>query len=436
MLFHNNFVKSFFIKSNWNIARIIMSDLKKTIKINPELFNMKSDKTRKNSGEKKQKVYQPLVINESSLKKQFLNRIKEHKNKEQRSNTRESLEDSFNNEFMDSIDYLSSLSQKHKANGDKARQQQQQQQQPQPQIRHNYTMKNQSQPQIRPSIPHVELDLPDELREPFVFTPSPSTQPVHLNPSSVPYGCLKNGTKPTYRAWQQQMTRRNMDAYQPQPTQQPQPQPTQVQIPQQIQTQQPPSNPIDRLSVYKEMSEREKKLELLKERMKQQQEMLIQERMKREHLEQQLKNREILEAQMKERQFASPKETEFKVNDSVLLSGGSQQKQQKQPKQFIKKTIRRKYTLGKSTIYKKVGILIKDKNTRKKVIQAQKDMKKKPLNEVKQYLKEHGLLKVGSNAPNDVIRKTFESAMLTGDVVNLNKDVLIHNLLNDLDSDS
>jgi hypothetical protein len=32
-----------------------MSELKKTIKINPELFNMKADKTRKNTGEKKTK---------------------------------------------------------------------------------------------------------------------------------------------------------------------------------------------------------------------------------------------------------------------------------------------------------------------------------------------------------------------------------------------
>jgi hypothetical protein len=294
-------------------------------------------------------------------------------------------------------------------------------------------MKNQNQTQIRPSIPHVELDLPEELREPMVFTQSTSIQPMRLNHSSeqqsVPYGCLKNGSKPTYRTWQQQMTRRNMETYQPQPQQ------IQTQIQPQIQSN-IPSNPIDKLPVYQEMSDREKKLELLKERMKQQQEMLIQERMKREHLEQQLKNREILEAQMKERQFASPKETEFKVNESVLGGNSSNPSFKPQSKQFIKKTIRSKYTLGKSTVYKKVGILIKDKNTRKKVIQAQKDMKKKPLNEVKQYLKEHGLLKVGSNAPNDVIRKTFESAMLTGEVVNLNKDVLIHNLLNELESDS
>ena len=62
-----------------------MSDkTKKTIKINPELFKSgfsSSDKTRKNR-EKRQKPNIPITLNESSLKKQFLNRIKEHKNKE------------------------------------------------------------------------------------------------------------------------------------------------------------------------------------------------------------------------------------------------------------------------------------------------------------------------------------------------------------------
>ena len=412
-----------------------MSELKKTIKINPELFNIKTDKTRKNTGEKKPKTYQPLVINESSLKKQFLNRIKEHKIKENMSNTKTSLENSFNDEFMDSISYLSTLSQKHKTNGDKVKYEEKKQRQVQqstPPQQHNFTVKNHE----RPSFPHVELELPDELREPVVFTPPITTSPLQLNNQSVPYGCLKGGTKPTFRNWQK-MTRRNVETYQQPATfpSGPTPSPTPTS---QIQ---PATNPMDKLPIYKEMSEREKKLEMLKIKMKQQQDLLVQERMRRQQLEEELKNREILENQMRNKLLSTtklPGETEIKVHDSAIHTGGDlpqpNTNSTPNPKIFIKKTIRRKYTLGKSKIRKTVGILIKDKNTRKKVLQAQKDIKKKPIHEVKQYLKEHGLLKVGSNAPNDVIRKTFECAMLTGDVINLNKDVLIHNLLNEPES--
>ena len=38
------------------------------------------------------------------------------------------------------------------------------------------------------------------------------------------------------------------------------------------------------------------------------------------------------------------------------------------PKQYLKKTIKRKFILGKSDKLRKVGVLIKDKQTRKNII--------------------------------------------------------------------
>ena len=96
-------------------------------------------------------------------------------------------------------------------------------------------------------------------------------------------------------------------------------------------------------------------------------------------------------------------------------------------KRTTKRTIKRKYTLGRSKIQKTVAVLIKDRSTRRQVLHAQKDLKRKPIDDVKAYLREHNLIKVGSSTPNDIMRKMYESAMLAGEIKNSNVETLLHN---------
>jgi hypothetical protein len=65
------------------------------------------------------------------------------------------------------------------------------------------------------------------------------------------------------------------------------------------------------------------------------------------------------------------------------------------------------------------------------IISAHKDLKKININEVKTHLKNNGLLKVGTTAPVEVLRQTYESSILAGNITNKNEDTLYHNFMND-----
>ena len=78
---------------------------------------------------------------------------------------------------------------------------------------------------------------------------------------------------------------------------------------------------------------------------------------------------------------------------------------------------------------KKVSILIKNRQTRKKVKDGHRQLKQTSITEVKNYLKDRQLLKSGSTAPNDVLREIYEKSILAGDVSNKTSGALMHNFL-------
>ena len=90
-----------------------------------------------------------------------------------------------------------------------------------------------------------------------------------------------------------------------------------------------------------------------------------------------------------------------------------------------KKMTTLKHKLGKSG--RKVCVLIKNHQTRKQIQREYGALKQKKISEVRTYLKKHNLLKGGSVAPNDVLKATYEQAILAGEINNSNSEALIHN---------
>jgi hypothetical protein len=394
----------------------------KTIKINPELFSLtKQKKTKPDASEAKTK--KNTAFKPNNLKNKLLERIKAHKNKEANLGTQSSATADFeaqSDEFNDSMAYLSSLAKQSKETSD--RDAYVQNTQNSMTGGKSKTLKNYSSPSL-----HVELELPEGLKEsPMIFhTPIPANDPpITLTPpnanymvdNNVPYGCLKGGVKPTFKTWNK----------------------TQRQQPSVAQSS--PSLIINTSSLggSSNTTLRETKMKELKDKMRRKQQSLeiaqplvaplpppkptpipqqLSEPEPERNIEQAIPTMIMTDATPANH---SASFADAPTTQNAHTGGGSKR---------IKKTIKRTYTLGKSKIHKKVGVLIKDKNTRKRVLNAQRDIKRHGINDIKQYLRTHGLIKAGSNAPNDIVRKIYESAMLSGEVTNQDKDILLQNFL-------
>jgi hypothetical protein len=253
--------------------------------------------------------------------------------------------------------------------------------------------------------------LPEDLREPLISVTTEQFNFQNNNNNNndfirlreqkqdnIPYGILKGGVKPTYREWNK--TKRNMEVTDP--------------------------------NSAMILTDKEKRLHLLKEKIKQKKILTAQNNI--------IENKMLTEQLIHKPSLPSMQENlkPHLDNDTkeYITNHHEQQNDVAIPEsisipetKILKRTIRRKYLLGKSCLKKSVGILIKDRFTRKKILYAQKELKKKPIQDVKKYLREHNLIKIGTNAPNDVIRKIYESAMLTGEITNNNEEILLHNFV-------
>jgi len=356
-----------------------MSNLRKTIQINPNLFKV-GGKSRKNKGEKGKGPSVKPIISPNLLKNKLLKRIKDHKQQSQ-----EKQETEYTDEFNDSLEYLKSLTLQKKTDDFKKKT-----------IRNKLHLKTSPSMLIAPAPtptnqPNIQLDLPEELKDLVLFIPEPQPQstlvpmtslassvalPVALSTPAfepykldkeVPYGCLKNGFKKTYRNYK-------------------------------------PATSV-------EPTLRELKLKQLREQIKENASTSIPISMPI--------------------QQPIPIQQPNQLNEFNAHQPPMQEQHMKQEaiKQRIKKTTIRKHRLGKSKTHRVVGILIKDNNTRRQILTAQKELKKTQMNVIKKYLNDKNMIKCGSNAPNDVLRKMYEMLMLSGEIQNNNQDIMLHNFL-------
>jgi hypothetical protein len=403
----------------------------KSISINPSLFRVGGYSKTKKYRDKKDKNNVTPLISPNILKNKLLKRIKEHKKRETIDLDNKKLDNkniinikteandinSFTDEFNDSINYLQTLSKQKKSEEEKIRYERQKQKKREELERmtvKNYHSMNNS------TAPYVNIDLPEELQSPLInintnsFTPNEQT--MSLTPyvkDDIPYGILKGGIKPTYKDW----TRRQKESVVTDPN----------------------SSVIIHGGINRQKNEREERLKNLKEKIKLRQ--AVEAIPKQKELDNNLLTNNFTHNYNTQKEVPIINNVLENVNNQSNLEKRNENNlnsidnnviyNQEAKKQIIKKTIKRKYTLGKSKLKKTVAVLLKDRGTRKKVIAAQRDLKKKPINDIKLYLRDHNLIKIGSNAPNDVIRKMYESSMLAGEITNSNKDILLHNLIKD-----
>lgn len=327
----------------------------RVVKYNEDIFKVPS-KTQK-----RKKPDKPIKVKNASNKSIRNNVLKEiRKHQEQKynelleDNTRvTNLADKFEDDFKDSVEFMEKLAKKHKETklNETIK-------------NHNASVENSFRVTNDTNLIPVNIDEPGENMMVPITASSHSFQQASAQPTSSQsfspkpiiaprptFGCLKNGSLPTYRSYHNKTVKASEA---PPPPQQ-----------------------------------------VIAERIKSPTELLLIEKLKQREIESKAKN---------------------------------QVKKQKK----YKKLLRRTYRIGRDKYRPKVGVLLPNKTIRSNVTTKSYLLKQTPIDEIRKTLAKKGFIKAGSSAPNDVLRKIYESIQLIdGDVNNYNSDNLLHNFFNE-----
>jgi len=124
------------------------------------------------------------------------------------------------------------------------------------------------------------------------------------------------------------------------------------------------------------------------------------------------------------KEVTQPNPILIRQNKLKAIQDLNKKKKKKMKKVKIRKTT---FKLGKHNNC--ISVLVKNRKTRKKIKKECNLLKKKSLPDIKEYLRQHNLIKIGTAAPEKVLRQIYENAYLSGDVFNKNPENLIHNYM-------
>lgn len=379
---------------------------KKTISINPNLFSVGGKKGKTKTLKKSKPKPNKNLIKPNTLKKNLLQRIKDHQKEAQKKvkisvdseNKEEDVEKAkeFTNDFNNTLNYLNQLAKDNK-NKKREKRQRRKKHLQSTQTAQNTTL--QTVNTAKQQALTVNTDLPKSLQSNVAPVTFHNTT-VRI-PPSPPYGILKNGSKPLYRDWKNKTVKRTkFDSRS-----------------ESIASQNGGNDNNKTQSVVSNKENTASNNNNITANNIESNQISPQIGGDNNSLSQDSDNTLTRRERLKELQKKLREKTEKKQNDDLLVK-------------TKKRTFRKKYKLGKSKGgSKSVSVLIGNQQTRKKIQKDKQTLKRKSVEEIKTYLRNRGFLKVGSDAPIDVLRQMYESSILTGEIKNTGKGVLVDNYL-------